>query len=88
MKTFLEWLTDQFSGEYGDATKDEVKKWVENAQYILLQEGEEEWKGRHYGDCTKQNITCLICEYQEWLEYYYRYCKNYINEKQAGHSNA
>jgi hypothetical protein len=69
MKKFIDWLHDYLKQESGDSWS--IEDTIEEVNIIhnqLLTEG-------HYGDCTKENITCRICEYQNWLDKYYDYVK-------------
>jgi hypothetical protein len=73
MKKFIDWLHDYLKQESGDSwyIEDTIEE-VNIAHNQLLTEG-------HYGDCTKENITCRICEYQNWLDKYYDYVKKSSN---------
>ena len=78
MKTFIEWLIDTES-DFVEMTKEDVIDNIKDIHNYLLSEGDTPDTGRHYGDCTKQNITCLICLYQNWLDEYEKYCReNYL----------
>lgn len=85
MEKFIPWLVEYLNNEEPDSpfifTKKDVIVWVEDIHEQLLSEGNKEWDGRHYGDCTKQNISCLICMYQNWLDEYEKYCRNFIKQK-------
>lgn len=71
MKTFLEWLVQEYHSEGIDCDITEVEKW-------LRSDFEELISGYHYGDCTKQNVSCKICELQNQLDDYYNYVKRQI----------
>jgi hypothetical protein len=73
MKKFIDWLHDYLKQESGDSWS--IEDTIEEVNIIhnqLLTEG-------HYGDCIKENITCRICEYQNWLDRYYDYVKKSSN---------
>lgn len=74
MKNFITWLTD-YLNEIDNVkyTKEDTIEEIVNVHNMLLSE-----EARHYGDCTKENITCLICEYQSFLDGYEKYCRNFI----------
>ena len=76
MKKFIPWLIDYLNEEDDFGwTKEKVVDMIEDVHKQLLSEGENDWDGTHYGDCTKQNISCMICSYQTWLDDYEKYCK-------------
>lgn len=84
MKNFITWLTEHLNEEDGvnSWTKEQViDVIVYDIHNRLLSEDESPDMGRHYGDCTKQNISCLICMYQNWLDEYEKYCRNFIKQK-------
>ena len=74
---FISWLTEKYKTDYGEATRDELIQWIKDVHSNLLSEESSPYSGRHYGDCTRENITCLICEYQNWLDGYEKYCKSF-----------
>lgn len=81
MKNFVIWLTEQLTKEDGFKwEKEQTISLLNDIHTILLSEGDSENDGKHYGDCTKQNITCTICEYQTWLDKFEDYCRNYNNK--------
>jgi hypothetical protein len=80
MKTFIEWLVDKTNEDDlpFDMSKDDVITWVKNIQEILISDEKKPYMGRHYGDCTKQNIPCQLCLYLNWLVDYKEYCISII----------
>ena len=70
MKNFIEWLMIN-----ENLTKEDVIETIKSIHDIILSESDEPDMGKHYGDCIKQNITCRICEYQNWLDGYEIYCR-------------
>lgn len=81
MLNFIDWLVEKENSDDlpFEMTKDDVIGWVKTIHERLLSQGDKSWDGRHYGDCTKQNISCEICFYQTRLDEYEDYCRNYIN---------
>lgn len=82
VKTFIEWLTEYVNSEDDTPftmSKDDVLTWVKRIQNDLISEGNKPYIGRHYGDCTKQNISCQICMYQTWLDKYEDYTRSFFN---------
>jgi hypothetical protein len=78
MKNFIDWLTDYLSKEdNAQWNKEIVIAIIENIHEILLSEDSAPDMGKHYGDCINENVTCLICQYQNWLDEYEKYCKNF-----------
>ena len=63
MKTLSEFFYDQNQEEF--ATQADANEYLS-----ILSEQEE-----HYGDCTKQNVSCLLCEFTQVLNDYYKYVK-------------
>jgi hypothetical protein len=74
MKTFIDWFVEK-ENPFG-MSKQDVINWMKRIHNNLLSEGDKIWEGRHYGDCTKENVTCELCTYQTWLEKYEDYCRN------------
>ena len=62
-------------------SREDVIQEMKMIHKVLLSKGKKDWQGRHYGDCTKQNITCVICVYQNWLDKYEEYTKSAIKQK-------
>lgn len=83
MLNFIDWLTEKENSDDlpFEMTKDDIIDWVKKIHNNLLSQGKKDWDGRHYGDCTKQNISCELCLYQTWLDEYENYTRNYIKEK-------
>jgi len=81
MLNFIDWLVEKENSDDlpFEMTKDDVIVWVKRIHETILSEGNKPWDGKHYGDCTKQNISCEICFYQTRLDEYEDYCRNYIN---------
>ena len=82
IKTFIDWLTEHVNSENDTPftmSKDDVLIWIKRIQNDLIGEGKKPYIGKHYGDCTKQNISCQICVYQTWLEKYKEYTTNFFN---------
>lgn len=80
MKTFIDWLLEkenQADDLPFELTKDDVIVWVKRIHENILSDGKKPWDGRHYGDCTKQNVNCEFCLYQSWLEEYEQYCRTF-----------
>lgn len=77
MKTFIQWLIDS-EEDFEGMTKEEVIEDINRIHKILLSEDNEPYMGRHYGDCVKQNISCSICIYQNYLDGYEKYCRETI----------
>lgn len=70
MKTFCEWLTDEYNEEgIVCSTGDVVEEILDIAETLI--------NGHHYGDCTKQNVTCKVCLFQNQLDDYFQYVKNF-----------
>lgn len=59
-------------------SKEELIEHVKDIQSNLISDTDNKFDGRHYGDCTKEIISCNICLYQNWLDKYEDYCRNYI----------
>lgn len=76
-KNFVTWLTEELSSEDGPFvwTKEETISWLKDIQDNLILDSDKKDEGRHYGDCVKQNISCRLCMYMDWLEKYYHYIK-------------
>lgn len=83
MKNFITWLTEQLNKEDGvdSWTKEITKDYLSEIHSIIISDDDDESVGRHYGDCTKQNITCEFCMYQNWLDRYEKYCRDFIKQK-------
>lgn len=78
MKNFVDWLTEYLHKEENlQWKKDEVIIILKNYHKIILSEDPEPNMGKHYGDCTNENVSCIICEYQNWLDRYEKYCRNF-----------
>ena len=80
MLNFIDWLLEKENSDDlpFEMSKDEIIVWVKQIHENLLSDGKKPWEGRHYGDCTKENVSCQICMYQTWLDDYEDYCRNYI----------
>jgi hypothetical protein len=80
MLNFIDWLVEKENSDDlpFEMSKDDVVNWVKRIHENLLSDGKKPWDGKHYGDCTKQNVSCEICSYQTWLDGYEDYCRNYI----------
>ena len=80
MKNFIDWLTEKENQDDlpFEMSKDDVINWVKKIHNILLSDGKKPWDGKHYGDCIKENISCQICIYQNWLDEYEKYCRDYV----------
>lgn len=72
MKTFCEWLTDEYHEEGIDCSTGDVAEEILDIADTLI-------NGHHYGDCTKQNVTCKVCMFQNQLDDYFQYVK--VNNK-------
>lgn len=70
MKTFCEWLTDEYNEEGIDCSTGDVAEEILDIAESLI-------NGHHYGDCTKQNVTCKVCLFQNQLDDYFQYVKNF-----------
>jgi len=83
MKTFIDWLVEKQNSDDlpFEMTKEDTINWIKRIHENLLSEGKKKWEGRHYGDCTKQNISCEICAYQSRLDEYEDYCRKFITQK-------
>jgi hypothetical protein len=81
MKNFVDWLTGYLSyGDYPEGfqwTKEDTIKTLTEVHQHLLSENDLPYEGRHYGDCTNENVSCIICEYQNWLQGYEDYCRTF-----------
>lgn len=73
MKTFPQFLVDYFEKEGFLTTEQDCIEYIDEMCEILKTEV-------HYGDCTKQNISCKICQFQNELDSYYEYTKNLNKE--------
>lgn len=69
MKTFCEWLTDEYNAEGIDCSTGDVAEEILDIADTLI-------NGYHYGDCTKQNVACKVCLFQNQLDDYFQYVKN------------
>ena len=80
METFIDWLVKKENSDDlpFKMSKEDVINWVKRIHENILSDGKKKWEGRHYGDCTKQNISCELCAYQTWLKEYEDYCRNFI----------
>lgn len=81
MKNFIDWLTEkenQADDLPFEMSREDVLNWVKNIQAELISDGKKPWNGKHYGDCTKENVSCEICMYQTWLDEYEKYCREYV----------
>lgn len=80
--SFIDWLYQYLNtNEAGDVewSIEEILLTLEHIHDILLNQKydvNEPWDYTHYGDCTQENISCKICEYQNWLDKYEDYCIN------------
>ena len=63
MKTLPEFFYEQNKDEFDNQA---------DANELLSQLSNQEI---HYGDCTKQNISCLLCEFTQLLNDYRDYIK-------------
>ena len=63
MKTLSEFFYEQNQEEF-DSQAD--------ANEYLSQISQQE---EHYGDCIKQNVSCLLCEFTQVLNDYYKHVK-------------
>lgn len=66
---FNEWLLQERLKEDISATIDDVNLEIRQTAEWLISEP-------HYGDCTKQNVTCKICLFEMELNDYYKYTKS------------
>lgn len=73
LKTFTQFLVDYFREEDFDTNEQGCIDYIDEMSELLK-------KDVHYGDCTKQNISCKICEFQNQLDAYYEYTKNFSKE--------
>lgn len=64
MKTFIEFIAEQEETDIAWA-----KQFIEGIMKAVVEEP------KHYGDCTKKNVTCNICCLQGILNDYYKYFK-------------
>lgn len=80
MKNFIDWLTEKENQDDlpFEMSREDILNWVKRIQEDLISDGKKPWDGKHYGDCTKQNISCQICLYQTWLDEYEDYCREYV----------
>jgi hypothetical protein len=80
METFIDWLVKKENSDDlpFKMSKEDVINWVKRIHENILSDGKKKWQGRHYGDCTKQSISCELCAYQTWLKEYEDYCRNFI----------
>jgi hypothetical protein len=76
MLKFIEYIS-----KTENISQDDLIKELKMIHKVILSKGKKEWDGRHYGDCTKQNISCVICSYQNWLASYEDYTKDFIRKK-------
>lgn len=82
MMNFVDWLTEHLSKEDGIKwDKKDAISFVKDMHANLLSEDPDPSEGRHYGDCTNENLACYICIYQNWLDKYEEYCRNEANKK-------
>lgn len=81
MKNFIDWLTEKENSDDlpFEMTKEDIVNWVKRIHVLLLSDGKKPWDGKHYGDCTKQTVSCEICLYQTWLNEYEKYCRDFKN---------
>jgi len=63
MKTLSEFFYEQNQKDFNNQAD-------ANEYLSLLSEQKE-----HYGDCVKQNVSCLLCEFTQVLNDYYKYVK-------------
>ena len=77
MKTLTQFYYEQLVDE-GISVEDEsqAKEWL---LYDMNQIVNDE--NGHYGDCTKQNISCRLCLLQNLLDDYYEYVKEEMKKK-------
>lgn len=80
MKNFIDWLTEKENQDDlpFEMSREDILNWVKRIHEDLISDGKKPWDGKHYGDCTKQNISCQICLYQNWLDDYEKYCREYV----------
>lgn len=80
MKNFIEWLVEKTNNDDlpFDMSIVDVVTWVKQIQNIIISTDNKPWLGKHYGDCTKQNVSCQICMYQNWLLEYEKYCRGFF----------
>lgn len=80
MQNFIDWLTQKENQDDlpFEMTREDILNWVKRIHELLISEGKNEWDGKHYGDCVKQNVSCQICLYQNWLDGYEKYCREYV----------
>ena len=72
MKAFNEWLKENYEKDDIFLTETEVNDYIANVAKYLTE------NGKHYGDCTYQNVSCLICLFENELTRYYNYTKKEI----------
>jgi hypothetical protein len=63
MKTLSEFFYEQ--------NKEGFENQADANEYLSVLSEQEE----HYGDCIKQNVSCLLCEFTQVLNDYYKYVK-------------
>jgi hypothetical protein len=83
MQNFIDWLTDYLNVDNElpfQMSKEDVIIWVKRIHNNILSDSKKKHEGKHYGDCTKQNVSCEICLYQSWLEDYEDYCRSFNKE--------
>lgn len=68
MVTFAQFLVHYFAEEGLNFTLSDCEEYIREMSDILINEG-------HYGDCTNQNVTCRICEFQNELDEYLKFIK-------------
>lgn len=80
MKNFVDWLTEHLS-KLDEGAREWNKKstleYIQSVHATLISDSELPYIGKHYGDCTNENVSCIICEYQNWLQGYEDYCRNF-----------
>lgn len=75
MKKFNEWLKEYFEKENIFYSIEEIDQMIlEFTNHLILD-------GKHYGDCTNQNVSCKICDFEDLLSRYYNYTIEIIYNK-------
>lgn len=87
MKNFITWLSEKMTEEDGIIwDKEDVCDFISEIHQTIISDEDKPWMGKHYGDCTKENVSCRFCMYQSYLDEYETYCKNQIKLKYESNS--
>ena len=75
MLNFVEWYIDYlYKQDEIVLSKQKAIEMLEGEFWHLINDG------KHYGDCTNQNVTCTICYFETLLHKYYLYSQKFKNK--------